>query len=782
MPPVCLKNILKNIHPYRNVNTEVRSIPVIIFLYLISMQLHGQRVGLVLSGGGVRGLAHIGVLKALEENNIPVDYITGTSAGALVGSMYATGKTPQEMEASVLHPHFRDWATGVVEEEYSYYFTKKQEDASWVTLKFAYDSLIRTRLPGSITSSAAVDFKLMEDMSPSCAKANYNFDSLLVPFRCVASDIVGRKQVIFSEGDLGQAVRASMAFPLYFSPLIIDKRILFDGGIYNNFPVDIMTRNFSPDIMIGVNAGGDPEVPVEDNVLSQVRNIVVASRDYSMPSATDILISPNINQFGVFEFSRVRDAIDSGYVAAMREMPKIKEIILRRVSVEELKAKRDAFGSKQAPIYIDKITVIGLTGQQAIYVRKTLNPKNDCISIEELKKAFFKLILDDNVKYAFPRLRYNPETNYYDLVMYMKEEKDLRVDFGGDFSSRPINEAFIGLQYNLWGRQSIRIMANSYFGKLYSSGQIKLRLDIPSRFPFYTEPEFTINQYDYFKSSSTFFEDVKPSYLVLYDSYWGLNLGFPVGNKGKLILSAGNAFVKNSYYQTRDFHQADTTDQTNFNSFTTGFNFERSTLDRKQYASAGTFFNVRGRLITGIENTIPGSTSIERDTITNSMRWLQLRIIYDNYFKTFGPFKLGFYADLHFSGQPFFANYTASILSAPQFEPIPQATALFLPQFRAHNFIGAGLKNIIAIKGGLELRLEGYIFQPFQEITERPENGNAMYSNALLKRYFMSSGNLVFHSPVGPISVGVNYYKGRSPEFSFLFHFGYILFNKKAME
>ena len=754
----------------------------IILLFIFPTVSDAQRVGLVLSGGGVRGLAHIGVLKAMEENNIPIDYITGTSAGALVGSMYATAKTPEEIEESVLNAHFKDWATGVIDEEYNFYFAKKEVDASWVTLKFAYDSLVRTRLPGSITSSAAVDYILMEDMTPACAKACYNFDSLFVPFRCVASDIVGRKQVVFSEGDLAQAVRASMAFPLYFSPLIIDKRILFDGGIYNNFPVDIMERDFSPDIMIGVNAGGDPEVPVEESVLSQVRNIVVSARDYKMPSENDILISPDINQFGVFEFSRVKAAIDSGYAAAMRKMDKIKSSITRRVSAKDLKSKREAFLGNKQPIFIDNIIIHGLTEPQSVYVKKILNPGNDCISLVQLKKAFFKLILDDNVKYAFPRLQFNPETNYYDLILYMKQEKDLRVDFGGDFSSRPINEAFIGMQYNLWGRQSLRIMANSYFGKLYSSGQIKLRLDVPSRFLFYAEPEFTVNQYDYFKSNSTFFEDVKPSYLVLYDSYWGLKLGMPVGNKGKLSISAGNAFVKNSYYQTREFKQIDTTDHTDFNSFTTGFSFERSTLNRKQYASKGTFFNMRGGLITGIENTIPGSTSLERDTIINSMRWLQLRIIYDNYFKVFGPLKLGFYSDLHFSGQPFFANYTATILSAPQFEPVPQATTLFLPQFRAHNYIGAGLKNIITIKGNLELRLEGYIFQPLQEITENPESGNAQYTNALLKRYFMSSGNLVFYSPVGPVSLGVNYFEKRSPEFSFLFHFGYILFNKKALE
>lgn len=749
---------------------------------IFSSSLSAQRIGLVLSGGGVRGMAHVGVIKALEENNIPIDYITGTSAGSLVGGMYVTGKSPAEIEQVVLSRPFRDWASGIIEEEFSYYFLKKEDDASWVTIKFAYDSIIKTKLPSSITNSAPVDFTLMEGTSMPISKANYNFDSLFVPYRCVAADIVNKKQVIFKDGDLAQAIRASMAFPLYFSPLTIDKKILFDGGIYNNFPVDVMQKDFSPDIMIGVNAGGDPEVPVEDNVLSQVKSIIVSPHDYKMQSDKDFLITPSINNFGVFDFDKLKAAIDSGYVATMRKMNSIKAAVARRITAEELKQKRNDFLNNQSPIYIDKIIVNGVSGSQANYVRKVLNSTNECVSILELKKSFFKLVVDDNIKYIFPRLRFNPETNYYDLNLYMRQEKDLRVDFGGNFSSRPINEAFISLQYNLWGRQSIRLMANSYFGKLYSSAQVKLRLDFPSSLRVYVEPEFTINQFDYFKSSSTFFEDVKPSYLVLYDSYAGLNIGLPVRNRGKIIFTGGYATLKNNYYQTREFLKADTTDQTNFEAFTTGFNFERSTLNRKKYASEGTFFSIRGRLITGFEKTIPGSTSLKRDTVSNSLRWVQLKLLYDNYYKKIGPLTLGFYADMLFSGQPFFANYTATILSTTQFNPIPQSSTLFLPNFRAHNYIGAGAKNILTVKKNLDFRFDIFIFQPLQEITENPLNGKAQYTNALSKRYFTGTLATVFHSPIGPISISVNYFDKRPQPFSFLFHFGYILFNKRALE
>ncbi|MFM7903260.1 MAG: patatin-like phospholipase family protein, partial [Bacteroidota bacterium] len=176
-----------------------------------------QKTGLVLSGGGVRGMAHIGVLKALEENNIKIDCITGTSAGAIIGAYYAAGLSPVEIERIVLSDQFRDWVTGKIGEDLDYYFNKQEPDASWITVKFSLDSTLKARLPISVVKSARTDFMLMETMSQAIARANYDFDSLFIPFRCVASDIKSRAPKVFSKGDLPLAVRASMAYPLYFT-------------------------------------------------------------------------------------------------------------------------------------------------------------------------------------------------------------------------------------------------------------------------------------------------------------------------------------------------------------------------------------------------------------------------------------------------------------------------------------------------------------------------------------------------------------------------------------
>ena len=218
----------------------MKLLKLIFFLVLISTKTFSQKVGLVLSGGGTRGFAHIGVIKALEENNIPIDYITGTSAGSLVGSMYATGFSPAQMENIVLNDEFKNWATGIQNEDLDYFFKKEEPDAAWATMKLSYDSTIHTHFTTSIINSAQVDFLLMENNAAPIAKAGYDFDNLFVPFRCVASDIVNKKPVIFNCGDLGRAVRSSIAYPLYISPMTADNQILYDGGIYDNFPSDVM--------------------------------------------------------------------------------------------------------------------------------------------------------------------------------------------------------------------------------------------------------------------------------------------------------------------------------------------------------------------------------------------------------------------------------------------------------------------------------------------------------------------------------------------------------------
>ncbi|MDQ3051882.1 MAG: patatin-like phospholipase family protein [Bacteroidota bacterium] len=754
---------------------------VILLVLFLPAVLLAQKTGLVLSGGGIRGMAHIGVLKALEENGIPIDYITGTSAGAVVGSLYSIGLSPSQIEALVMSNEFREWATGQINENLAYYYNQEEVNASWVSLKFSIDSTLKTHLPSSVVSSARSDFALMQDMSAAIALAGYNFDSLFVPFRCVAADIKSKRPVIFKSGDLPMAVRASMAYPLYFTPVSFENMILFDGGIYNNFPVDVMLNDFNPEVIIGVNAGSYADIPYEENLFSMFKTMLVQNTTYSVPRENDIMLNPVVTNIGLFEFDDMRAAIDSGYQATMRSIDDIRSRIDSRVSPDSVKNKRELFRSQFQEILIDEITATGITHNQEHYVRNILNRENECLSIEQIKPAYFKLLSDNNIKSIFPRLKYNDSTGYFDMDLLIKKEKDLRVDFGGNISSNPINEAFVGLDYNIWGKHALNLNGNIYFGKLYNSVAIKLRYDIPGKFKYYIEPVAIINRFDYFRSSSAFLEDVKPAYLIQTDRFYGLNLGIPAGNKGKAFISGGSINLINRYYQTREFSSEDIADETQFAGWTGSINFERNTLNRKMYATKGTFFKITGKIVSGEEETLPGTTSIYNDTISRLHDWFQLRMIYHNNFKRVGPFTLGLYTDMFLSSQPFFANYTATILSAQAFQPIAHSKTIFLDKYKANNYIGMGLNAIVTLFANVELRMEGYIFQPFQEIMQTTDL-KPKYENAFDSRSAIASVAGVYHSPVGPASLSVNYYEKRDNQFTVLFHFGYIIFNKRALD
>lgn len=156
--------------------------------------IHSQKkVGLVLSGGGANGLAHIGVLKALEEHQIPIDYICGTSAGALVGAMYACGMSPQEMEALVTSEKFQNLSMGIVPTGRRYLYREKYPDASMISFPFSFDSLLSKSLPMNFVNPMGLDFEMLRLLGYQGAMVGGDFDQLLVPFRCVASDVEHKK-------------------------------------------------------------------------------------------------------------------------------------------------------------------------------------------------------------------------------------------------------------------------------------------------------------------------------------------------------------------------------------------------------------------------------------------------------------------------------------------------------------------------------------------------------------------------------------------------------------
>lgn len=756
-----------------------RSLVLFAFFWAMGTLLHAQRVGVVLSGGGASAMSHIGFLRALEENDIPIDYIAGTSMGAIVGAMYASGMTVEQIDSLVRTREFDAMANGIIPDEYSYYFKNADPDPSIATIKYSRESFISSTLPTNIVDPQLMNFRFLEEFSPVTAAARSNFDSLYIPFRCIAADIESKEEIVFRSGNLAQVIRASATYPFYIPPIRIDGRLLFDGGLYNNFPSNVIYEDFLPDVIIGSNVSENTEPPMENDLISQVKNMVLFKTNFE-PLCENMYIVESAADIGTFEFDKVGEAIASGYAATNEKIDSILTSIHRRVSMEERNEKRKIFRDKLPEMVFDEITILGLEKAQQRYVRNLLGKDADSIHVNDIRTEYFRLLNDDKIKTIYPLAVYKPSTGRFNLLLDVEKEKDIMITFGGNFSSRPINTGYIGLKYNIFSKFSSTLSANSYFGKFYGSIRAAAKFDFAARQPFSLEPHYVRNRWDYFRSSTTFFEDVKPSFIVKKESYAGVKLRFPAGARGRVDSKLRYVHFSDDYYQTETFLSSDTADQTVFDGGAFRLQYERSTLNRKQYATKGTYLKLSGQYVRGQERSIPGSTTANKDTLKENHEWIGLKVQYQNYFERLGRLSLGFRVEGTFTDQPFFQNYIASIMRAPSFEPIPESKTLFLNQFRAHAYAAGGLQAVYSLRKNLDIRAEAYAFQAYQDILSDDEN-KAFYRDDPETRY-IGSASLVFHSPLGPLSLNLNYFDQKDEPWSFLLNFGYILFNDSAID
>jgi NTE family protein len=338
---------------------------ILLFSLCVLPSLFAQKVGLVMSGGGAKGITHIGVIKALEENNIPIDYVAGTSMGAIVGGMYAMGFSPEQMIAVLKSNDFKNWSTGEVELNYKYYYRNADPKPNFAEIPFRANKIDSidfksTILPTNLVSPRQMNFAFVQLCAQANAVAGGDFDKLFVPFRCVASDIYNREAVVLRNGVLGDAIRASMTFPFMYKPIVVDGRLLFDGGIFNNFPVDVMRNDFKPDVMIGSVVAKNPSRPDQSDIIMQVQNMIMTKTDYSIPSKEGLLFSFNSSTYKMFDFNKVDELVQMGYDSIMKHMDEIKARIPRRVTPEETAARRQEFRNRYPEFKFQHVTVEGV--------------------------------------------------------------------------------------------------------------------------------------------------------------------------------------------------------------------------------------------------------------------------------------------------------------------------------------------------------------------------------------------------------------------------------------
>ena len=311
------------------------------------------RIGLVLSGGGARGLAHVGVLKVLERERIPVDVIAGTSMGAIVGGLYASGLSAQDIETEVLKLDWSDvFASRVDRRELSQ--RRKEQDfevSPLIELGISTDGL---KAPLGSVSSRGLESRLRR--LTLSARQVREFDKLPTPFRAVATDMETGQAVILREGDLAKALRSSMSVPGVFAPLEVDGRILGDGGLVNNTPVDV-ARAMGAQRLIVVNIG-TPLAKRETlnsltGVTSQMINILTeqnVQQSLHSLTASDVLIAPEMDNMSSSEFERVREFILRGELQAEALVLRMQDLKVSETQYEAWKAQRKQRESTPTPL------------------------------------------------------------------------------------------------------------------------------------------------------------------------------------------------------------------------------------------------------------------------------------------------------------------------------------------------------------------------------------------------------------------------------------------------
>jgi NTE family protein len=327
---------------------------------------------------------------------------------------------------------------------------------------------------------------------------------------------------------------------------------------------------------------------------------------------------------------------------------------------------------------------------------------------------------------------------------------------------------------------AIKIKGESYFGKFYASVKTSIDLQLPMYYPVSISPYFVLNRWDYYRSSSTFFEDIKPSFLVQNELYYGLKIKHPLANNTRSIFDIRKFELKDDYYQTQSFTSIDTADYTQFYGQMASWQIENNSLNRKQFASSGHYFSFKARYVHGKERSISGSTSPTKYDINKNHKWINLEAEAQSFLINNRIFHLGIHAKAIMNSQSLFSNYKASILSTTSFSPTADAATFFLEEYRAPQHAGLGTNVIFSIKKSIDIRFDGYIYQPFKQIMLN-DDATVSYSRPLKGETYLAAASVIYHSPFGPIRFTANYFPKQKTPLYFQFSYGYVLFNERAI-
>lgn len=503
------------------------------------------KIGLVLSGGAARGLAHVGVLKALEEQGIRIDAIAGTSMGAVIGGLYASGYKIDELEKLALNIDWKQALSDAPPRE-DVPFRRKQDDRDFLVkqkLSFRDDGSLG--LPLGVIQGQ--NLALLLESKLAHASDTRDFDKLPIPFRAVATDIASGEKVVFRKGHLPQVIRASMSIPAVFAPVELDGRLLVDGGMTDNIPLDV-ARDMGVDIAIVVDIGTPLRSRKQLNTVVDVLNqsiTLMTRRNSEEQLATlhkdDVLIQPSLSSFGVTDFGRAQEVIDAGYRATRILDARLARLHPAEPQDAQLTAARQP--SQRTPI----ISAIKVENDSKVsdeviryYIRQRIGEPLDLGRLETDMGTLYGLDFFERVQY---RVTHKGQDNT--LVISARGKRSgtdyLRLGLNLSDDMRGDSAFNIGASYRMNGINSLgaewltRVQVGDQ-QEIYS--EFYQPLDAGSRYfiaPFIAAEAQNVE--------AVLDNDPIAEYRV--ERYGlGLNLGRQIGNSGEVRFGVGEAWGK----------------------------------------------------------------------------------------------------------------------------------------------------------------------------------------------------------------------------------------------
>lgn len=400
------------------------------------------KIGVALGGGGARGAAHIGVLRVLEELGVPVDYVAGTSMGAVVGGLYASGMSPDEIERALGEVDWNDTLNDrTAYRELAY--RRKEDESRYLTSFEAGLRGKRLTLPNGLQSAQKVRFLLQSNLIGVAHVRD--FSKLPVPFKAVAADVETGEAVVLGHGDLAEAIRASMSIPGVFSPIEIDGRLLVDGGIAKNVPVDVV-REMGADIVIAVDVGGNmlkrEQLQSMFAVTSQVLTLLTRRNTEEQLANADVVLRPEVSRWGAMAFADAAPIIAAGAAEAKRNAE----------TLETYASDTATPRSSEEPEAPEELAFVDIQGSRRVdarVVRSRVRTKaGDTLDREKLRSDVARLYgLDD-----------------FQSVTFSMREKDGQEGLVVDLQDKPWGPTYVrfGIQLadDLEGNSNYSLVAN----------------------------------------------------------------------------------------------------------------------------------------------------------------------------------------------------------------------------------------------------------------------------------------------------------------------------------